>query len=420
MEDLLIDLNEWWKEKTISKEKAKEYKRRVFEKIKKTFFEYRQILILTGLRRVGKTTLMFQLIEELLKNEDPMKILYFSFDERVEDITKVLDTYSKITKVNWKKERVYIFLDEVHKLKDWSSKLKILYDNFPNLKFCVSGSASLMIEKDAIKDLAGRYFIEEIKPLTLQEFYEMYYDKKIDNYDLYRDELEKIIDEYIIKPFPEIVKWKDKIRIREYVGELILEKIVRSDIPTVFKKINPSLLSSLTEILLKDVGSILDITSLSRDLSVSKLTLIRHLRYLEFGNIIRFIKNYRPSIRAESRKLRKVYPYHISLSLSLFSNIDKSKVLESLVQSSLNLDKYWRKGDKEIDFLIVNEEIVPIEVKNKEEIKKDDLKNIKYFLKKFGLNKAYIIYLGKEEEINIENGRIKLIPISKVLFNFSL
>jgi len=420
MDDLLIDLNEWWKEKTISKEKAKEYKRKVFERIKRTFFEYRQILILTGLRRVGKTTLMFQLIEELLKNVDPIKILYFTFDEKVEDIIKILDTYSKITKVNWKKERVYIFLDEIHKLENWSSKLKILYDNFPNLKFCVSGSASLMIEKDAVKDLAGRYFIEEIKPLTLQEFCELYYNKKIDNFELYRDEIERVIEEYIIKPFPEIVKWKDKIKIREYIRELILEKIVKSDIPIVFKKVNPGLLTSLTEILLKDVGSILDINSLSKDLSVSKLTLMKHLKYLEFGNIIRFVKNYRPSIRAESRKLRKVYPYHISLSLSLFPNIDRSKVLESLVQSSLDLNKYWRKSGKEIDFLIVNEEIIPIEVKNKEEIKKEDLKNIKYFLRKFELKKAYIIYLGKEGEINVGDNEIKLVPISKVLFNFSL
>jgi len=254
----------------------------------------------------------------------------------------------------------------------------------------------------------------------LQEFCELYYNKKMDNFELYRDEIERVIEEYIVKPFPEIVKWKDKIKIREYIRELILEKIVKADIPTVFKKINPGLLTSLTEVLLKDVGSILDITSLSNDLSVSKLTLMRHLKYLEFGNIIRFVKNYRPSIRAESRKLRKVYPYHISLSLSLFPNIDRSKVLESLVQSSLDLNKYWRRGNKEIDFLIVDEEVIPIEVKNKEEIKKEDLRNIKYFLRKFNLKKAYIIYLGEEREINIEDKEIKLVPISKLLFNFSL
>jgi len=420
MEDLLIDLNEWWKEKSISKEKAKEYKRKIFEKIKKTFFEYRQILILTGLRRVGKTTLMFQLIEELLKSTEPRNILYFTFDEKAEDIIKILDTYSKITKVNWKKERVYVFLDEIHKLENWSSKLKILYDNFPNLKFCISGSASLMIEKDAIKNLAGRYFIEEIKPLILQEFCELYYNKKIDNFELYKDEIEKIIEEYIIKPFPEIVKWNDKIKIREYIRELILEKIVKVDIPTIFKDLNLSLLHSLTEILLRDVGSILDINSLSKDLSVNKLTLIKHLKYLEFGNIIRIVKNYRPSIRAESRKLKKVYPYHISLSLSIFSNIEKSKILESLVQSSLNLNKYWRKSGKEIDFLIVNEEIIPIEVKDKTEVKKEDLKNIKYFLRKFDAKNAYIIYLREESEIELEERKVKLIPISKLLFNFSL
>ena len=365
MKELLIILNEWWETHTISEEKAKKYRRKIFKNIKDTFFSYKQILVLTGLRRVGKTTIFYQLIQELLKRGvNPKNILYFTFDEMVENPINVLKEYSRITKIDWRREKIFIFFDEIHKLENWSSKIKILYDNLPNLKICISGSASIMVESEAIKNLAGRYFLFEIKPLTLQEFGELYFERKIDNYELFEDKLKMIFEDYIRKPFPEIVKWKDRIKINQYIRELVVEKIVKSDIPQIFKNINISLLSTLTEIFMKDVGTILDITSLSKDLGIHKLTLIKHLKILEFGKIIKTVKNFRPSIRSESRKLKKIYPTNISLSLCFYPNLSKGQIYENLVLTALNLDKYWRKNRREIDFLKINKEITPIEVKD--------------------------------------------------------
>jgi len=226
--ELLPILNEWWETGTISKEKAKEYKRKAFENIKTTFFKYKQILILNGLRRVGKTTIIYQLIEELLKNKriDPKNILYFSFDEMVEDPIKILDAYSKVTKVDWKKEECFIFFDEIQKLNNWSSKIKLLYDNFPKLKICLSGSASPAIEKEAVTDLAGRYFSEYISVLSLQEFAELYLGKRIDNVELYEPELKRLLEDYIRRPFPEIVRWDDELKVNHYIKELIIQKLV--------------------------------------------------------------------------------------------------------------------------------------------------------------------------------------------------
>ncbi|HDJ89108.1 MAG TPA: ATP-binding protein [Thermoprotei archaeon] len=421
MKELLIILNEWWETHTISEEKAKKYRRKIFKNIKDTFFSYKQILVLTGLRRVGKTTIFYQLIQELLKRGvNPKNILYFTFDEMVENPINVLKEYSRITKIDWRREKIFIFFDEIHKLENWSSKIKILYDNLPNLKICISGSASIMIESEAIKNLAGRYFLFEIKPLTLQEFGELYFERKIDNYELFEDKLKMIFEDYIRKPFPEIVKWKDRIKINQYIRELVIEKIVKSEIPLIFKNINISLLSTLTEIFMKDVGTILDITSLSKDLGIHKLTLIKHLKILEFGKIIKTVKNFRPSIRSESRKLKKIYPTNISLSLCFYPNLSKGQIYENLVLTALNLDKYWRKNRREIDFLKINKEITPIEVKEKNRIKKHDLKNLTWFMKKYGVNKGIIIYDGEENTININNKKILLYPILKTLFKFKI
>lgn len=419
--EILTILNEWWDNKTISKEKARPYKRKVFERIKETFFKYKQILILNGLRRVGKSTLMYQLIEELIKrNVDPKKILYFSFDEMIDDPIKILEAYSKIIKIDWRKEDIFVFFDEIQKLKNWSSKIKILYDNFPNLKFCISGSASLMIEKEAIRDFVGRYFCENIYTLTLQEFAELYFEKKIDNFKLYEIELQRIFEDYIRKPFPEIVRWDDRIKVNQYIKGLIIDKIVRSDIPETFKNVNISLLSALTEIFMKDIGMILDITSLSKDFRVHKLTLSEHISFLEYGNIIKVIKNFRPSIRSESRKLKKVYPLNLSLALCYYPKLTERKIFESLICSALNLDKYWRDGGKEIDFLKLNEEMLPIEAKERDHINKNDIKNLLYFMKKYHINKGVLVYPGKEEILKKNDKEIILLPIYKILFNFSL
>lgn len=419
--EILTILNDWWETNSISKEKAKEYRRKIFKNIVETFFNYRQILILNGLRRIGKTTIIFQLIEELLKKKTESKrVLYFSFDEIIEEPIKILEEYSKITKVDWRKEKIFVFFDEIQKLKNWSSKIKILYDNFPNLKICITGSASLMIEKEAIKDLAGRYFSECIYPLTLQEFAELYFEKKIDNFKLYELELKRIFEDYARKPFPEIVKWEDKTKINQYIKELVIEKIIKSDIPESFNRVNISLLSTLINIFMKDVGMILDITSLSKELGIHKLTLAEHINFLEFGNLITVVKNFRPSIRAESRKLKKIYPFNISLAFCFYPKLIEGKVYENLVCSALNLNKYWRKGEKEIDFLKVNEKILPIEIKEKETIKKNDIKNLIYFMKKYKFNKGIIVYSGKEEILKIDKKEIILFPIHKLLFNFSL
>jgi len=183
-----------------------------------------------------------------------------------------------------------------------------------------------------------------------------------------------VYNDYVRKPFPEIVKWNDIRRVNEYIRTLVIEKVVKSDIPGLFKNINVSLLSTLVEVFMKNVGMILNITSLAKDLGVHKLTLVNHVKLLEYGKMIRIVKNYRPSIRAESRKLVKVYPYNVALSFCFYPNLTEGQILEGLVASALNVDKYWRKKKREIDFLMMNEEIIPVEVEEKERIEPNDLK----------------------------------------------
>ena len=73
----------------------------------------------------------------------------------------------------------------------------------------------------AVSDLAGRYFLEEVKPLSLEEYYELRSGRRIDNYELYRGDIALELDDYFKKPYPEIVNWREDRRIFEYVRESI-------------------------------------------------------------------------------------------------------------------------------------------------------------------------------------------------------
>ena len=94
--------------------------------------------------------------------------------------------------------------------------------------------------------------------------------------------------------------------------------------------------------------------------------------------------------------------------------------MENVVASCIDAKHYWRKNGKEIDFLIIDrKKIIPIEVKNKKEVTKNELKNMKYFMKKYRIKKGIVIYNGKEDEMKIDKNKIKFIPLWKWLLQNS-
>lgn len=416
IKEILKILNPWWTENTISSELAKPYKRKVFNRLLE-LLNYRQITILSGLRRVGKTTLLYQLIESLLKKTEPKEIIYFNFDKRVPELIKVLEAYEELTNINWKKRKLFIFFDEIAKLEDWANKIKLIYDAFPNIKFAVSSSSSTSLEKEAIKNLAGRYFLLKIKPLSFTEYLELKgKERLIKDTELQKKEIGKELGLYLLRSFPETVEWENEYLIKDYLRTTIIDKIIKEDLPEKFKNINRDLLFNLLEIFYSEPGMYLESDSLSKKLRISKKTLLQNLFFLEFSYLIKRIKNFRPNMLTASRKMQKVYASWWTLALCYTNNYDK--VMENIIASSIDAKYYWRKNGKEIDFLATDgKKIIPIEVKNKKEATNNDLKSIKYFLEKYKVKEGAVIYTGEKEEIKINSKKIKLIPLWRWLLS---
>ncbi len=403
-------LNPWWDENKISEKLAKPYKRKAFKEIL-NLLKYRQIIILTGLRRVGKTTLLYQIIDHLLEKTHPKHILYFNFDKKTSEIIEVLNAYEDITHVNWKREKIFVFLDEIAKLEDWANKIKLLYDAFPNIKFFVSSSSSVMLEEEAIKTLGGRYFLKNIKPLSFVEFLELKKrGKLLKNLELYEREIKREVKKFLLRSFPEIIDWENELLIKDYLRSTIIDKVIKTDIPDKFENVSKDLLFNLVEIFFSDPGMYLDYDSISKKLRVSKKTLYRHIFYLEFSYLLRKVKNFRINTLTSSKKMQKVYPSWWTFAYCYTDNHDK--IMENVIASCIDAKYYWRKNEREIDFLFMEDKkITPIEVKNKKELTKNDVKNMRYFLKKYGLTRGVVIYNGERRKEIINGTKIEYLPL---------
>lgn len=414
LKEIVELLNPWWKENSVSSGLAKPYKRKNFADIVK-LLGYRQIVILSGLRRVGKTTLLYQIVEQLLRKTKPKNLFYFNFDKKIDKLVDVLDAYSELTKVDWRKEKIFVFLDEIAKLDNWASQIKLVYDAFPKIKFLVSSSSSVRLEEEAVKNLAGRYFFNNIRPLDFTEYLELKGKGKfLQETRLYEKEIKKELAGYWLRSFPEIVDWGNELLVKDYLRTTIIDKVIRQDLPEKFKNVNRRLLFDLIEIFYSEPGMYLDYDSLSKKLRISKKTLIRHIFYLEFSYLLKRIRNFRPKTLTSSKKLQRAYAYWWSLAYCYTDNRDK--IFENMVASYAEARYYWRKNGKEVDFLLADrKKIAPIEVKNKVEVTKRDLKNLHYLLEKHSIKEGTVIYMGKEAETKTNGKKIRFTPLWKWL-----
>lgn len=363
IKEILLDLNPWWKVEF----KVEYVERDIYGSIRK-FIPLPQILAFTGLRRVGKTTLMLKIAQDHIRQGlDPKNVIYFSFDEFKEaEIRNVMREYEEIMEKDFTKGKYLLLLDEIQKLRGWEDHLKGIYDLFgKNVKIIISGSESLFIRKKSKETLSGRIFEFKIEPLSFKEFL-LFRGIDFKPKGLYERELNRLFNDFIpTLGFPELVNVKEKEVIRKYVMESIVEKIIYRDIPSLFGIKDISVIHSLLNIFMEEPGQLVELSDLAKELKISRQTLSNYLVYLEESFLIKKLYNFSKSRRKVERKLKKYYPTIISIDL-LFreDELSKSKVFEWLIVNKLQSNFFWRDPYKnEVDIVMIHEKPIPIEIK---------------------------------------------------------
>jgi len=174
--------NPWWVHKNVPEELLQDYQRPIL----KTLLSYLgldRVIVIKGPRRTGKTTLMYQMASQLLnEGTKPEDIFFLSFDDLASrvDFDEIIKIYQQLTRrVLNKQSTIYVFLDEVQFLENWSLYIKRYFDKRYPLKFILSGSAASLIKKGA-ESLAGRTIEETIRPFSFYEYLEYHVrDKKL-------------------------------------------------------------------------------------------------------------------------------------------------------------------------------------------------------------------------------------------------
>ncbi len=366
MEDLLYQYNPWWEgdynlENVIMRDK--------YIHFLKSHFKTRHIVFLTGLRRVGKTTLLKLLIKHLLSiGIERHKILYFSVDDYLlkgKSLLDILDEYRKIHKLKVE-EKFYVFFDEITYISDYHQQLKNLYDKY-NLKiYATSSSSSLLRDKQAY--LTGRSVTLEIKPLDFEE-YKIFKGINLKKRD---DQLnESYFREYIkVGGLPENVLNPN----REYLMNLV-EDIIQKDITAFHSLKDSQLVRDYFTLLMERSGKQLSINKISNILKISPDTARRYLVFFEETYLIHLVARWgRTNEKILSAK--KIYACDLGIKHLFVGERDFGSYFENYIYLNLRNRKkiyYLYEDGNEIDFYTSDKIMIESKYNSEMSAKQKDL-----------------------------------------------
>jgi predicted AAA+ superfamily ATPase len=408
---LLYSYNVWWKTGVIPDGLDKPIKRIPYYLANRAFLrdDIRRIVLLSGARRTGKTTIMYQTIASLLKSGvSPKDILFISFDHpllKMCSIDSVITTYRSNISSD---DVIYCFFDEIQYSQDWNSWLKILYDTNPNIRIMATGSASPTIKSKAAESGLGRWTTIPIPTLSFFEYCELLGLPKpelpndIKPTQLYlldrQEQIEIMAKLAFLQPefirylqvggFPELALSKDDVYAQRILREDIVDKALKRDLPSIYEIRNVNDVEKVFLYLCYHSSCIINISTMAKEIKdVTRATIEKYIDYLESANLI-YVS---PLIDVGAKRIlkaqSKIYISDAAIRNAVLMKDDIANdpaelgiVAETAVYShikSFNYDNiteigYYRNGSKggEID-IVVNYHKTPlpimVEVKYRED-----------------------------------------------------
>lgn len=358
--EVYYDYNPWWEEQDFLPGYLVE--RPVILNRLEKYFDSNSIVFLTGLRRVGKTSLMKLFIQRLIrKGITPDHIFYVSLDDYILDDKSIIDIISDYRKIHKLpvREQIYVFLDEVTHKERFHQQLKNLYDK-QNVKIYASSSSSSILG-DQKSFLTGREFILEVLPLDFREYLEF---KNVSLKKRDQQLLDTYFQEFLQSGgIPEYVLYHQ----REYLQNLV-DDIIYKDIIAPRKIKNQKIIKDLFKILMTNVGNPVSTYKISNTLKISSETVSRYLQFLEETYLIYMIPRH-GTTHLQLSSPRKVYAADTGIRNLFTGFINKGRAFENYVYLRIKDHDpvYVLENKLELDFYIDNRAL--IEVKYGEDLR---------------------------------------------------
>lgn len=395
-----------------------------------------KIIVATGMRRSGKTSLLLDAIQTLRQSMDRKRILYLSFeDERfqlnTEDLDLILQAYRELYPY-LDLSQCYFFFDEIQEVEGWEKFIRRLDDSVSRHIY-LTGSNSRLLSSEIATSLRGRCLSYEVFPLSFNEFLRFKQIKADAVSSKGRALMAAQFECFLTEGgFPELVHI-ESVEIRRKILQDYFDVMMFRDIIERYQESNIPALKYFLKRLLESVSSPLSIAKIHNEMKsagfkVGKNSLHDYLAISEAVYFLVIACKYDPSIVRQTMAEKKAYLIDNGFlsHLSFRYQQDHGKLLENLIAISLRRQQpqlQFVKGMQECDFVLSTQgDLTPIQVAydiSHPDTRQREFKGLikaAHFLK---TDSGILVTLNEEQIIEQQGVRIHIQPAWQFLMNLS-
>jgi predicted AAA+ superfamily ATPase len=381
-----------------------------------------QVTVITGLRRVGKSTLLAQVAKRYLKND----FYFVNFeDERllnfeVSDFDMLHETLISL----FGEKKTFLF-DEIQNIPEWERFVRRLHDQ--GYKFIVTGSNASLLSQELGTRLTGRSIKVELFPFSFREYLVFRQLTVPDVAALTTKQkgwMRKLVDEYIVAGgIPDALKYPEL-----GIHKALYDDVLYRDIATRYKLENVKSLKELAFYLVSNVAALVSFNKLKNLLKLGSVnTVSSYIDYLENSWLFFVINKYAYSIKKQQIAAKKIYGIDTGLiqSVSFSFSKNKGKLIENAVYLQLKRkakDIYYYKTDQgyEVDFFLPkdNTAIQVSQHLDNEITKEREIRSLVELASQQKKVKAFIITESEKAALNIDGQTIQIIPLYEWLLAY--
>lgn len=394
--------------------------------------------ICIGVRRCGKSTLMFQIMQGLIDNGVPKEnILYLNFfDDRLHDLQhsglgKILEAYYLLHPEKKNTEKVFCFFDEIQVIPGWETFIERMLRT-ENCEIYITGSSADMLSKEIATQMRGRALSWEIFPFSFKEYLD-FKSIKFDRHLSTKSKLhiQKAFEEYWQSGgFPEVLGLDQHLRTKihqEYYQAILFKDLIeRHNIS------HPKAVSDLTHRLIDNVGSLYSINALTGYLQslshkVPKTSVSTYIDWFEDTYFLFTVRVFDASLTKSKVAAKKIYCIDHAFINSISSGIlvNSGHLLENIVFTHLrrkheSIFYYKTKNHKEVDFIVNSKSKGKILVQVCESLSNDKTRNreisaLEEAMKELNISHGTIVTRNENEIYETGNKTIHIVPAWRYL-----
>jgi hypothetical protein len=389
-----------------------------------------EVIVLKGIRRSGKSTLLINHIRHLTgMGVDKKEVLFVNFEDprfdselNSELLDQIFEVYKELVNNNTKP---HIFLDEVQHVAQWEKWVLTGYE-LKRAQFYVTGSSSKLLSREFGTALSGRFLSINVFALSFGEYLLFMDQPAPDKISLITQKLVYKIafNEYLKGGgFPKVCSMEEDLRRQEII--MYYETIILKDIVARYNLKNYDSVKKVAHYLLSNIGKPFNLNKVRVSLTLSYDLADKYFEYLKDTFLLFEVFQYDHSLNRQFANRRKVYCIDngILTNTSFRISEDYGRYLENLVFINLlrkGHEVYFHQGKKECDFVVkeglnIRQAIQVSRTLHDVETKKRELEGIIEALVTYGLNEGRILTEDEEYEIDAEGCRIFVQPVWKWL-----